>query len=160
MQTIIGTVKGHVVRRSVQHKQKVLSLVERGGEVRSFKFNATDAGSLKPIIDANLSEESRLMTGSTSYYKKLGREFASHEIVEYVRGDCHVNTLENFFSVFKRGMKGVYQHCDEKHLHRYLAEFDFRYNNRIAKGVNDEARASKMIEGTKGKRLTYRTTAN
>ena len=78
---------------------------------------------------------------------------------EYVRGDCHTNTLEGYFSIFKRGMKGVYQHCDEKHLHRYLAEFDFRYNNRIARGVNDEVRAAKMVEGVVGKRLTYRTTA-
>jgi hypothetical protein len=77
-----------------------------------------------------------------------------------VRGDDHTNTLEGYFSIFKRGMKGVYQDCDQKHLHRYLAEFDFRYNNRVARGVNDEARASKMIKGATGKRLTYRTAAN
>ena len=95
----------------------------------------------------------------------IGRSFADHQTVEhgkdeYVRGDCHTNTLEGYFSIFKRGMKGVYQHCDEKHLHRYFAEFDFRYNNRIARGVNDEVRAAKMVEGVVGKRLTYRTTAH
>ena len=103
------------------------------------------------------------MTDEAPYYSKIGREFGMHLTVDhskqqYVVGDCHTNTLENYYSVFKRGMKGVYQHCDEKHLHRYLAEFDFRYNNRIAKGVDDKARATKALEGVKGKRLTYRGT--
>jgi hypothetical protein len=88
--------------------------------------------------------------------------FASHETVkhsvkEYVRGEVHTNTIEGVFSVFKRGMKGIYQHCAEKHLHRYLAEFDFRYNARVALGVNDEARADRALKGIVGKRLTYRT---
>ncbi len=81
-----------------------------------------------------------------------------HAAGEYVRGDVHTNTIESVFSVFKRGMKGTYQHCAEKHLHRYLAEFDFRYNNRIALGVNDAARADNLLKGIIGKRLTYRTT--
>ena len=79
-----------------------------------------------------------------------------HERDEYVRGEVYT-TLEGYFSLFKRGMKGVYQHCREKHLHRYLAEFDFRYNNRVALGVNDEARAAHLLSGVVGKRLTYRT---
>jgi len=79
----------------------------------------------------------------------------NHSAGEYVRGDVHTNTIEGYFSIFKRGMKGVYQHCSEKHLHRYLAEFDFRYNNRSAKGVEDKDRAEKALEGAKGKRLTY-----
>ena len=79
-----------------------------------------------------------------------------HEREEYVRGDIHTNTVEGYYSIFKRGMKGVYQHCSEKHLHRYLAEFDFRYNNRVALGVNDEARANRALKGVVGKRLTYR----
>ena len=92
----------------------------------------------------------------------LQRTFAGHESVdhgkeEYVRGEVHTNTLEGYFSIFKRGMKGVYQHCREKHLHRYLAEFDFRYNNRVALGVNDEGRAAHLVKGVVGKRLTYRT---
>ena len=93
------------------------------------------------------------------------KHVASHDTVhhaygEYVRGDVHTNTVEGVFSVFKRGMKGTYQHCAEKHLHRYLAEFDFRYNNRVALGVNDLARADNALKGIVGKRLTYRTVNN
>ncbi len=167
-ETFIGKKDGVVkskTARGYAHKQAVLSLVERGGDVRSFRIDKADSANIKPIIDANLAKESRLMTDQASYYATLGKEFEGHESVdhskeEWVRGDCHTNTLEGYFSIFKRGMKGVYQHCSERHLHRYLAEFDFRYNNRIARGVGDEARASKMIEGAKGKRLTYRTEAN
>jgi transposase-like protein len=175
-ETFIGTAEGERQKRyrltkqgwknvnvGGHHKQKVLSLVQRGGEVRSFRVDNVTSATIKPIVDANLDKESRLMTDEAKYYKKLGREFASHERVdhsreEWARGDVHVNTLENYFSVFKRGMKGVYQHCAEKHLHRYLAEFDFRYNNRIAAGVDDKARTTKALEGVKGKRLTYRGT--
>jgi len=97
---------------------------------------------------------------ASTYYKKI-KGFAGHETVnhaagEYVRGDVSTNTVESYFSVFKRGMRGTYQHCDERHLHRYLAEFDFRYNARVALGVNDEQRAAKMVKAVKGKRLTYR----
>jgi len=144
-----------------RHKQIALSLVERGGDVRSFYIPNADGATIKTIVDANLSKESRLMTDQAQYYKKLGLEFAEHQSVdhsreEWKRGDCHTNTLEGYFSIFKRGMKGVYQHCDQKHLHRYLAEFDFRYNNRVAKGVHDEQRTEKALQGVKGKRLTYK----
>jgi ISXO2-like transposase domain len=93
-------------------------------------------------------------------YKRIGKEFASHGAVshgehEYVRGIIHTNTIEGFYSIFKRGMKGVYQHCSENHLHRYLAEFDFRYSNRVKLGVNDVARTMRLIDGIVGKRLTY-----
>jgi hypothetical protein len=80
-----------------------------------------------------------------------------HRDGEYARGDVTTNTVEGFFSIFKRGMRGVYQHCQEKHLHRYLSEYDFRYNNRIALGVDDESRAAAALQGVVGKRLTYRT---
>jgi len=101
------------------------------------------------------------MTDEYAAYKEVGREFASHETVnhskdEYVRGDVTTNTVEGYYSIFKRGMKGVYQHCAEKHLHRYLSEFDFRYSNRVALGVNDGERADLAIKGAAGKRLTYR----
>jgi ISXO2-like transposase domain len=101
------------------------------------------------------------MTDEASYYETIGKGFAAHDSVnhsegEYVRGDAHTNTLEGFYSVFKRGMKGVYQHCGEQHLHRYVAEFDFRYNNRSALGVEDAERTTKALEGISGKRLTYR----
>jgi hypothetical protein len=113
------------------------------------------------IMRANIRKESRLMTDEGRHYKAIGREFASHESVnhgeeEYVRGDVSTNIVENFYSVFKRGMKGVYQHCGEKHLHRYVAEFDFRYSNRVALGTNDMERAEKLAKGIVGKRLTYR----
>lgn len=101
------------------------------------------------------------MTDEGRHYKAIGREFASHESVnhgekEYVRGDVSTNTVENFYSVFKRGMKGVYQHCHEKHLHRYLSEFDFRYSNRAALGINDLVHTDRAIVGAGGRRLTYR----
>jgi hypothetical protein len=110
-----------------------LSLVERGGQVRSFQIDNADSASIKPIVDANLAKEGMLTTDEASYYGKLGKAFKHHFTVEhgageYVRGSVHANTLEGYFSIFKRGMKGVYQHCSERHLHRYLAEFDFRYN--------------------------------
>jgi hypothetical protein len=101
------------------------------------------------------------MTDEHVSYRRLGKDFAGHGMVhhaaeEYVRGDVHTNTIEGYFSIFKRGMKGVYQHCSEKHLHRYLAEFDFRYNHRIKLGFNDLMRAEALVSGIKGKRLTYR----
>ena len=101
------------------------------------------------------------MTDEGGHYSRLGSDFASHESVqhkidEWARGDVHTNTVEGYFSIFKRGMKGVYQHCHEKHLHRYLSEFDFRYSNRVALGVHDGERAARAIKNAAGKRLTYR----
>ena len=100
------------------------------------------------------------MTDESRLYTKVGKEFASHEkvnhsIKEYARGDVTTNTIESYFSVFKRGMRGVYQHCDEKHLHRYLAEFDFRHNYRMSLGYDDDARTLAAVRGGEGKRLTY-----
>jgi transposase-like protein len=143
------------------HKMKVLSLVERGGPVRSVRMEAITSSDVAEVLRRNVSRKSRLMTDEANYYKQVGTEFARHEAVnhsagEYVRGEAHTNTLEGYFSVFKRGMKGVYQHCGEQHLHRYLAEFDFRYNNRVALGVDDWRRAELAIRGIEGKRLTYR----
>ena len=120
---------------------------------------------INPVIRANLARESRMMTDEAQYYDEVGREMAQHEMVnhtrdEYVRGDVHTNTAEGYFSIFKRGMKGVYQHCSEKHLHRYLAEFDFRYSNRVRLGVDDVERTARAVKGIVGKRLTYRSTHN
>jgi hypothetical protein len=128
---------------------------------RSFHIDSTRRADVEGIMRANIRKESRLMTDEARHYKAIGREFASHESVnhgeeEYVRGDVSTNTVENFYSVFKRGMKGVYQHCGERHLHRYIAEFDFRYSNRVALGTNDMERAEKLAKGIVGKRLTYR----
>jgi transposase-like protein len=160
-ETYIGRKKGWPKRRGGAHKMKVLSLVERGGDVRSTRLDDITAEDVTEVVKANVDRESRLMTDEANYYKSAGKEFSEHNAVnhsagEYVRDDAHTNTLEGYFSIFKRGMKGVYQHCAEKHLHRYLAEFDFRYNNRVALGVNDCSRAEAALLGVKGKRLTYR----
>lgn len=159
-ETFIGTKKGSKKRRGYGHKNAVLSLVERGGNVRSVHVTDVTAKTLLPIVNENIAKEARVMTDdAAAYYKKLDG-FASHETVnhsadEYVRGDVHTNTVEGYFSIFKRGMKGVYQHCSEKHLHRYLAEFDFRYNNRVKLGIDDSARTTAALRGIVGKRLTY-----
>jgi transposase-like protein len=144
-----------------KNKRAVLALVERGGRVRSFHPAVADGETVAKIVRENIARETTLHTDESNLYHRVGKEFASHETVahslgEYVRGDVHSNTIEGYFSIFKRGMRGVYQHCSEKHLHRYLAEFDFRYNNRIALGVNDLMRAETLAGGIVGKRLTHR----
>jgi ISXO2-like transposase domain len=121
---------------------------------------------LVPILKENIAREAILLTDGAAYYKPAAISFAGHEAVdhksgEYVRAKdrfVHTNTVEGFFSIFKRGMKGIYQHCGKQHLHRYLAEFDFRYSERSKLGINDLQRAEKLLNGVKGKRLTYQTT--
>ncbi|MEX0802029.1 MAG: IS1595 family transposase [Candidatus Binatia bacterium] len=142
-------------------KRAILSLVERGGRVRSFHIAVADKDTVTEIVRDNIDRESRLHTDESRLYDGSRRHFLRHETVkhsrkEYVRDDIHTNSAEGYFSIFKRGMRGVYQHCREKHLHRYLAEFDFRYNNRIALGINDGERAALAVKGIEGKRLTYR----
>jgi transposase-like protein len=144
-----------------QHKLVVLTLVERDGEARSFHIDRADTATIVPIVEANIAKEAKVASDDAGYYRSLkGRGYdhatVSHRRGEYVRGEVHSNTVEGYFSIFKRGMKGVYQHCSEKHLHRYLAEFDFRYSNRSAMGVEDAERTVKALQGIKGKRLTYR----
>jgi hypothetical protein len=117
---------------------------------------------VRKFIEENADKQSRLMTDESPLYKKLGKGFASHERVihnqnEYARGDVTTNTVESFFSVFKRGMRGTYQHCKSRHLPRYLAEFDFRYGHRAALDINDVQRTDAAVRGIVGKRLTYRT---
>lgn len=161
-ETFVGMKVGFKRSRGGVHKMKVLSLVERGGHVRSQRLAMLSRSGIEAAIRENVHPESRIMTDTAAYYRKDLIGFAGHEKVnhlkdEYVRGEAYTNTLEGYFSLFKRGMRGVYQHCREKHLHRYLAEFDFRYNNRVALGVNDEGRAANLVQGVVGKRLTYRT---
>lgn len=149
-------------RRGPSGKRAVVALVERGGNVRSFHVDRADVATVGNIVAANVNRETILNTDESRLYTKIAREFLGHETVnhaanEYVRGDAYTNTIEGVFSIFKRGMKGIYQHCSEKHLHRYLAEFDFRYNNRIALGVDDQARAATALHAIVGKRLTYRS---
>ena len=145
-------------------KAPVLSLVERDGRVRSFHVPNVTAQTLKPIIVSHINKATYLMTDDAPVYTAIGREFGGHGTVnhsaeEYVRAVFwHTNTVENFFSIFKRGIYGCYFHVSETHLHRYAAEFDFRHNNRIGLGIDDQARADRALVGAKGKRLTYETT--
>jgi transposase-like protein len=165
-ETFYGFVEGAQKkgRQAWSNKNVVFTLVERGGSARSFHVDGVRAGDLQPIMRRNMSKEARLMTDEMYSYKYiaetdgLSHETVNHSKDEYVRGDVSTNTVEGFYSIFKRGMKGTYQHCKEKHLHRYLSEFDFRYSNRIALGIDDVARAEKALKGVRGKRLTYRTT--
>lgn len=149
----------------INNMNKVLSLVDRvTGEARSFVITDLRLSTIGPIIEANLAREAWLMTDEAQRYVGLGWNFSGHGIVNHGKGEyvsefdrrVHTNTVEGFYSIFKRGMRGVYQHCASRHLHRYVAEFDFRYTNRIAAGVDDAMRATKAVAGVVGKRLTYR----
>jgi hypothetical protein len=173
-ETVQGRIEGAPSPKNIKggrsgYRNVALTLVERGGKARSFHVTGTTIAELKPVILANVAREAKIMTDQAAWYPEIGAEFASHDTVnhardEYVRreGDKLVttNTVEGFYSVFKRGMQGVYQHCKERHLHRYLAEFDFRYSNRMKLGINDASRTDRALQGVKGKRLTYQTTAS
>jgi transposase-like protein len=142
-------------------KRSIVALVERGGRVRSFHVETATKEKVREILVTNASRASKLHTDESNLYMAVGKEFAGHETVthsadEFVRGDVHTNTIEGYFSIFKRGMRGVYQHCSEKHLHRYLVEFDHRYNHRAKLGFDDTMRADKALAGIKGRRLYYR----
>jgi transposase-like protein len=163
-ETYIGRLAGQPAKAGPATKNIVLTLVERGGSARSFHIDSTSIADIIPIVRTNVRRESIMMTDEARHYQALGKEYLSHDAVnhgakEYVRysgADVTTNTVEGYYSIFKRGMKGVYQHCSEKHLHRYLAEFDFRYSNRVGVGVDDQERADLTIKGMVGKRLTYR----
>ncbi len=163
-ETYIGRKDGTAkARGGYHHKRAVIGLVERGGSARTFHVDRAIVPDVVPVVLANIDRESYLMTDESVLYIKVGKQFADHQAVEhgireYVRGEAHTNTIEGYFSIFKRGFKGIYQHCGEKHLHRYLAEYDFRYNNRVRLGVDDQDRAARALAGVVGKRLTYRTT--
>jgi len=164
-ETFIGNDKTKQPKaRSHAHKHKVLSLVDRDtGRARSMVVDDLRSSTLVPILRENIAAETMVMTDEAGQYKGLRRHFVDHGFVshgkgEYGRGPVHTNTIEGYFSIFKRGMKGIYQHCGKEHLHRYLSEYDFRYSNRIALGVDDSERAERALRGIVGKRLTYRTT--
>ena len=164
-ETFIGRKPGTEVRRGYAHKNAVLTLVQRGGSSRSFHVDGTSAADLLPIIKANVLPGTSVMTDEAGQYAHLEKHFAEHGFTrhgkgEYVVGSVHTNTVEGFYSVFKRGMKGVYQHCSEKHLHRYVAEFDFRYNNRVRLGVDDGQRTAAAVRGIVGKRLMYKDSSS
>ena len=160
-ETFIGNKPGRKKQRGFRHKHAVVALVERGGKMRSFHVQDINTNTLRNTLVTQVDRKSALMTDDSHFYKPIGKEFASHESVnhsqeEYVRGSAHTNTVEGAFSIFKRGMIGTYQHCGEQHLKRYLTEFDFRYSNRKALGVDDAQRAEIALKGIQGRRLTYR----
>jgi transposase-like protein len=162
-ETFVGRIEGMKKAQGPAHKNIVMTLVQRGGQARSFHISSTRRYDVEPILKANIHPDTFVMTDDARHYLQLGKMFAAHESVnhsreEYVRGIVSTNTVEGFYSVFKRGMKGVYQHCAEKHLHRYVSEFNFRYSNRVALGINDTSRADHALKGIVGKRLMYVTT--
>ncbi|WP_157014305.1 IS1595 family transposase [Mesorhizobium xinjiangense] len=171
-ETYFGKLAG-TTGRGMGNKNVVLTLVERGGKARSFHIASTTMKAVLPIVNKYIAKEAWLMTDEGMHYRHIGKHFPKHRAVnhsadeygrwEYSRDgekftaiNVSTNTVEGYYSIFKRGMKGVYQHCAEHHLHRYLAEFDFRYSNRVALGVDDGVRAFLALKGAKGKRLTYR----
>ena len=157
----------YIKRKGPQSKNPIVALVERGGETRMFHVENATVENVREVLVRNVPRKSELHTDESALYIRTGEEFAGHHTVrhsaeEYVRYEgeriVHCNTVENVFSVFKRGMVGVYQHCGEQHLHRYLSEFEFRYNRRTALGWTDKQRTDDALKGITGKRLTYRGT--
>lgn len=159
-ETFIGNEKEKPAgARGWNHKNKILSLVERKGKVKSFHISAVNVATIKPILKEALYQDTNLMTDEATWYQGMSKEFKTHEFVrhsakEYVKdGYIHTNTIEGYFGLFKRGMKGIYQHCKSQHLKRYLCEFDFRYNRR---DLNDINRAVEIVANAFGKRLKYK----
>jgi hypothetical protein len=162
-ETYVGGKAKNRAYGAIPYKETVVSLVERGGKVRSHHVADVTASTLKPILVEAIAKDTHFRTDSSPVYTGLGAGFASnttvnHSIKEYVRGDAHTNTAEGYFSILKRGIYGVHHHVSAEHLKRYLGEFDFRYNHRIALGYDDLARADVALRGVVGKRLTYETT--
>jgi transposase-like protein len=167
-ETFVGGLEKNKHRSKRRHlgtggtgKESVFSLVERGGRVRSHHVPAVTARNLRPIVEAQIHGATNVMTDEGGAAKKVGGEFALHGSVnhgagEYVRGNVHTNTIESYFSILKRGIYGTYHHVSQRHLKRYLAEFDFRYNERSALGVGDSDRTMKALSGIVGKRLMYK----
>lgn len=162
-ETYYGKKKDVSVSHSGAHKHTVVALVERGGRVRSLYMPVARKADVRDVVKHHVSPKAHLRTDESKLYFGIEQYVASHATVnhskeEYVRGDASTNCAEGVFSIFKRGMVGTYQHCGVQHLQRYLNEFDFRYSNRKALGIEDEGRSVKALKGASGKRLTYRTT--
>lgn len=144
--------------RGYAHKEKIFSLVERGGQVRSFHVPIVSADTLRPIMKEQIDQATEIMTDDMGSYGWVDKEFASHDTIkhskhEYVRSRIHTNTIDNYFSILKRGLRGVYQHVGANHLKRYIGEYDFRYNNRK---IIDDERAVIALKGIEGKRLLFK----
>jgi transposase-like protein len=148
-------------KRGFHGKMKVLALIDRNsGRSKAYVVDKIAVDFIMPILRENIAREARLATDDAGVYRRAIKDFAAHGVVRHSRGqyglgDVHTNTVEGYFSIFKRGMRGIYQWCGKKHLHRYLAEFDFRYSNREANGINDATRADILLAGVVGRRLTY-----
>lgn len=163
-EALYGRNAGVPVRRGYARKHAVMSLVERGAEgakVRSFHVGGTAAADLLPVIKVHVHSGTHVMTDEAGQYAHLNKHFTEHDFVrhfagEYGRDFIHTNTVEGFYPIFQRGIIRVYQHCGERHLDRYVAEFDFRYNHRVRFGINDEERTDRILRGIVGKRLMYR----
>ena len=164
-ETFIGRLKGKEKKAAFHHKMKVVALIDRNtGKARTLVVEGTTAKHLMPIVLANVAREATINTDEHWGYRPVRDYFAGHGTTSHGTGvyvdpanpENHSNTVEGYFSIFKRRMKGIYQHCGEQHLHRYLAEFEFRYNNRVALGFNDPDRSRQALLGIAGKRLTYR----
>ncbi len=153
-------------KRGPAGKRAIVALVERGAKARAFHAQRADSETVKQLLRTTASRKSELMTDESRLYTDVGNEYARHGKVNHTAGEyvswddptVHTNTVEGFFSIFKRGMKGIYQHCGEAHLHRYLSEFEFRYNNRVKLGIGDDGRTEIALLGIEAKRLTYRRT--
>ena len=161
-ETFIGRLKSEAVRKGAWHKMKVFALVERGGRSRAMVVDSVGIPTLQPLMLENVHHLPKLHTDEAATYQSIGRFFCDHQSVrhaagEYGRGEVHTNTIEGYFSIFKRGMRGIYQHCSHKHLQRYVNEFNFRYSNRVALSYNDTDRADVLLKGIIGKCLTYQT---
>ena len=148
-------------RSGPANKRAVVALVERAGEVRAVHMRRVTAENVRAVLVTHADRKSRLHTDESNLYPRVGEEYAKHETVkhsmkEYVRGDVHTNSVEGFFGLFKKSMAGVYQHCGEQHLQRYLDEFAFRYSNRSKLGIEDAERAAIALKRGEGKRLTWR----
>ena len=165
-ETYIGKepgVKKSKTARGGAHKMKMMTLVDRNrGMAKSVVIDDLRVSTMTKVVSENMAREAKMLTDEASQYKLMadkvsaGHDTVNHSAGEYGRGEVHTNTVEGFYSIFKRGMKGVYQHCGKQHLHRYAAEFDFRYNHRAAKEIDDTMRANAILRGAEGKRLTYR----
>jgi transposase-like protein len=167
-ETFMAPKKGEKSVRAGHHRSKVVSLVSREGKTRSFHVASVDGDNLRPILLANIAQDSHLMTDGASHYRKIGKDFGLHEWTNHTQKEyakpskvdgvsAHSNTVESYFGILKRGIVGTYHHVSEAHLQRYVDEFDFRFSNRKSQGVNDVERAELLLKGVVGKRLTYET---
>lgn len=165
-ETFMGPKRGEKAVQGGAHRSKVVSLVSREGKTRSFHVANVDKDNLKPILLAHIAKDTHLMTDGAGHYKKIGKEFDLHESTNHTQKEyakdskvpgvrAHSNTVESYFGILKRGISGIYHHVSEEHLQRYVDEFDFRFSNRKALGIDDNQRADLLLKGVVGKRLTY-----